>query len=158
MSIFSRLKQSKKAAKEHKAKASQQITAEERPKQPYKHIPTHAAIDALSGAPSSWKHEDKPRILEQHRRRSMMTVTRTGSSLSSRTHSEHLGSTAPSVPSLLRNNSYNSYNPTWNDRGDFSYLHEPFQKRNRVSRNHSFIDSGIGPSPLASKAPSNRRQ
>lgn len=153
MSIFSKLKQSKKAAKEHKAKSSKQIQAEELPQAPYKHVPTHAAVDALSGAPSSWQHEDRPRILEQHKRRSMMTITRTGSSLSTGTRT----STAPAVPSLLRHGNYSAYNPSWNDRGDYSYLNEPYQKRNRISRNHSFIDSGIGPSPLASNAPSNRR-
>jgi len=152
MSIFSRLKLSKKAAKEHKQKVSQQINSEHVPKPPYKHVPTHAAVDALTGAPSSWKHEDRPKILEHHKRRSMMTISRTGSALSTRTDQP-----IPAVPSLPRNNSYNSYNPTWNDRGDFSYLNEPYQKRKRASRNPSFIDSGIGPSPLASSAASKRR-
>lgn len=152
MSIFSKLKLSKKAAKDHKQKLSQQINSEDIPKVPYKHVPTHAAVDALTGAPSSWKHEDRPKILEHHKRRSMMTISRTGSALSTRTDHH-----TPAVPSLLRNSSYNSYNPTWNDRGDYSYLNEPYQKRKRVSRNHSFIDSGIGPSPLASSAASKRR-
>jgi hypothetical protein len=149
MSIFSRLKLSKKAAKEHKQKASQQINSKDVPKPPYKHIPTHAAVDALTGAPSSWKHEDRPKILEQHKRRSIMSVNRAGSALSTRTDHH-----TPAVPSLLRNSSYSSYNPTWNDRGDFSYLNEPYQKRKRASRNPSFIDSSIGPSPLASSAAS----
>src|SRR5277367_4704000 len=112
MSIFSRLKLSKKAAKDHKQKLSQQVNSEDVPKPPYKHVPTHAAVDALTGAPSSWKHEDRPKILEHHKRRSMMSVTRTGSALSTR-----IDHHTPAVPSLLRNGSYNSYNPTWNDRG-----------------------------------------
>lgn len=153
MSIFSKLKQSKRAAKEHKNKSSKQIQAEELPKTPYKHVPTHAAVDALSGAPSSWQQEDRARILEQNKRRSMMTLTRNGSSLSTGTR----GSTVPAVPSLLRHGTYNAYNPSWNDRGDYSYLNEPYRKRNRISQNHSFIDSGIGPSSLASKTSSNRR-
>ena len=143
---------SKKAAKEHKQKMSQQTISEQVPKPRYKHIPTHAAVDALTGAPSSWKHEDRSKILEHHKRRSMMCVSRTGSALSTRTDHH-----TPTVPSLLRNSSYSSYNPTWNDRGDYSYLNEPYQKRKRVSQNPSFIDSGIGPSPLASSAASKRR-
>jgi hypothetical protein len=158
MSIFSRLKNSKKAAKEHKAKASQQIAVEEIPKTPYKHVPTHAAVDALSGAPSSWKHEDRPKIIEHHKRRSMMSIGRAGSSLSTRTWTEsNASSSTPAIPSLLRNPSYNAYEPTWNDRGDHSYLNEPYQKRNRISRHQSFRDSGLGPSPLASKATSKRK-
>jgi hypothetical protein len=81
-----------------------------------------------------------------------MSISRTGSALSTRTDDR-----APAVPSLLRNSNCNGYNPTWNDRGDYSYLNEPYRKRKRVSRNHSFIDSGIGPSPLASSAASKRR-
>lgn len=154
MSIFSRLKMSKKAAKEHKQKLSQKANSDDIPKAPYRHVPTHAALDALTGAPSSWKHEDRPKILEHHKRRSMMSISRTGSVHSTRTDP---ASHTPAVPSLLRNSSYNSLSPTWNDRGDYSYLNEPYQKRKRVSQNNSFIDSGIGPSPLASSAASKRR-
>ncbi len=152
MSIFSRMKFAKKAAEEHKAKTSKQ---EDLPKVPYKHVPTHAAVDALSGAPSSWKHEDRPKIKELHKRRTLMTMSRSASALSTRTWNEH-GST-PTAPSVIRTGSYNSYHPSWNDRGDFSYLDEPYHKRKRISRNHSFIDSGIGPSPLASEVASQRK-
>jgi hypothetical protein len=74
MSIFSKLKRSKKAAKVHKQIASEQTNAENSPKPPYKHVPTHAYYDALIGSPSSWKHEDKVKIKEQRaERRSMMS-------------------------------------------------------------------------------------
>jgi hypothetical protein len=74
MSIFSRLKKSKKAAKMHKKIASEQMNAEELPKPPYRHIPTHAFFDALTGGPSSWKYGDKIKIVEQHaERRSMIS-------------------------------------------------------------------------------------
>lgn len=57
---------------------------------PYKHVPKHAAIDALSSGPSSCKEFDRAKIIEQHRRRSAMaassasmkTAPRLGSSLS----------------------------------------------------------------------------
>jgi hypothetical protein len=143
MSIFSKLKQSKKAAKEHKHKSSQQIEAEYIPKPPYKHVPTHAAVDALLGAPSSWQHDFKPKIIAQNKRRSELTLSRANSSLSTKTEG--------------RNGRYNSYHPTWSDRGDSAYLNEPLAKRNRISRNHSFNDSAIGPSPLGSKPASNRK-
>src|SRR6187402_3478162 len=83
MSVFSKIKMSRKAAKEHKVKAAEkEKDPNEVVKLPYKHVPTHAAVDALSGAPSSWKHEDRPKIKEHHQRRSQMVISRTGSTLS----------------------------------------------------------------------------
>lgn len=73
MAVFSLFKKSRQQAKEHKQKQAEK--AAEAPKQPYKHIPTHAAIDALAGAPSAFKHEDRPRIMEQNRRRSAMAAS-----------------------------------------------------------------------------------
>ncbi|KAK5244332.1 hypothetical protein LTR16_007641, partial [Cryomyces antarcticus] len=78
MSIFSKIKGAKQAADQHKAPPA---AADDKPKPaPYKHVPTHAAVDALSGAPSSWKAEDRERIMAQNKRRSAMT--RTNSDLS----------------------------------------------------------------------------
>lgn len=155
MSVFSKIKLSKKAAKQHKEKEKGKEA--EPVKVPYKHIPTHAAFDALSGAPSSWKHEDRPKIKEQHTRRSQMVISRTGSSLSTMSYMN--AAAGPSqAPALPRNSSYSSYNPTWFDRGgDLNYSFEKTEqvpKRHKPSRGHSYHDSGIGPSigpsPLAS--------
>jgi hypothetical protein len=57
------------------------------------------------------------------------------------------------VPPLPRNSSYNSYNPTWFDRGGEIYYsnNDGTQKRFKQARGHSYHDSGIGPSPLGSK-------
>jgi len=169
MSVFSKIKFAKKAAKEHKGKAAAEkdSNGQEVVKKPYKHVPTHAAVDALSGAPSSWKAEDKPKIKEHHKRRSQMTTSRTTSSLSaiaSNVEASSPSSSAPTPPllhahsysvrSLPRNSSYDSYSPTWNDRGDRSYMAEPVSKRQKPSRNHSYRDSAIGPSPLASNVAS----
>lgn len=163
MSVFSKLKMSKKAAKEHKAKAAEKdkepvITV------PYKHVPTHAAVDALSGAPSSWKAEDRPKIKDHHHRRSQMAMSRTGSYLSTVSYMNAATPTAgpSSAPSLPRNSSYSSYNPTWFDRtGDLQGYIEPPAKRYRPTRGHSYNDSGmgasIGPSPLASNIQSEGR-
>jgi hypothetical protein len=160
MSVFSKIKFAKKAAKEHKVAAAQKGSDGNDVKAPYKHVPTHAAVDALSGAPSSWKHEDRPKIKEHHKRRSQMVISRTTSSLSTFSHGTGVGvGSSSQAPPMLRNSSYSSYNPTWFDRGDQSYLNEPIQKRYKVTRGHSYNDSGIGPSigssPLVSNMNSN---
>ncbi|KAL8802358.1 MAG: hypothetical protein Q9200_006604 [Gallowayella weberi] len=74
MSFFSKIKTAKKAADKHKqAKASEVPVEVKAAPVPYRHVPTHAAIDALTGAPSSWREEDRVAIRHQHKRRSMMT-------------------------------------------------------------------------------------
>lgn len=72
MSIFSKIKGANKAAKEHKKKTAEPAEEVKNVPVPYRHIPTHAAIDALSGAPSSWREEDRSAIKAQHKRRSML--------------------------------------------------------------------------------------
>ncbi|KAG4027092.1 hypothetical protein MFRU_033g00620 [Monilinia fructicola] len=163
MSIFSKIKSSKKAAQQHKEKATaeeqQQKQAEEAvAKIPYKHVPTHAAVDALSGAPSSWKNEDRSKIREHHKRRGQMTISRTHSTLSNVSSMNKPNDSTFGIPSLPRTVSYNSSNPTWNDRvGDVSYLTEKLQSRPQTPRTKSYttrpnhgIDSAIGRSPLSS--------
>ncbi|KAL7916355.1 hypothetical protein GGI35DRAFT_35694 [Trichoderma velutinum] len=91
MSIFSRMKKSRQQAKEHNAKLAEQEKKEVE-KTPYKHVPTHAATDAIASAPPSWREDDRQKIQEQHRRRSAMAASghhmnmpgapRVGSSLS----------------------------------------------------------------------------
>lgn len=157
MSVFSKIKSSRKAAKEHKVKSSEKDkNGNDVVKMPYKHVPTHAAVDALSGAPSSWKLEDRSKIKEHHQRRSQMVISRTGSSVSTMSYMNAAAGPRSQAPPLPRNSSYSSYNPTWFDRGGDIYhtSGEPSQKRYKPSRNHSYHDSGIGPSvgptPLAS--------
>lgn len=70
MSIFSKVKNAKKAAEQHK-RASSQAQADFKPPARYKHIPTHAAQDALSCAPTSWTvEESRAKISAAHRRKS----------------------------------------------------------------------------------------
>lgn len=97
MSIFSKLRNAKKAADKHKGeKAADEV----KPVTPYRHIPTHAAIDALSGAPSSWQLEDRASIRYQNqKRRSEMALSRNYSGLSQATSLN---------TSINRNSSYNS--------------------------------------------------
>jgi hypothetical protein len=71
MSIFSSFRR----AKEHNAKVAEQKKKQqaEAPRQPYRHIPTHAASDAFASAPPSWREAaDRPKIIEQNRRRTAM--------------------------------------------------------------------------------------
>jgi hypothetical protein len=65
MSIFSKIKGAKKAAAEHKAKAEEKKSEAT----PYRHIPTHAGIDAFSTTPRSWQAEDRQAIQTMHRDR-----------------------------------------------------------------------------------------
>ncbi len=151
MSVFSKIMMSRKAAKEHKNKVAEK---EKETEAAYKHTPTHAAVDALSGAPSSWKLEDRSKIKEHHKRRSQMVISRTGSSLSHMSYMNAAGSST-NIPPLPRNSSYSSYNPTWFDRGGDAYSSNDSAQRQKVPRSHSYHDSGIGPSigpsPLASQ-------
>ncbi|KAK1252433.1 hypothetical protein MKX08_003620 [Trichoderma sp. CBMAI-0020] len=75
MSIFSRLKKSRQQAKEHNAKLAQQEKKEEETKTPYRHVPKHAAADAIASAPPSWREDDRQKIQEQNRRRSAMAAS-----------------------------------------------------------------------------------
>ena len=81
MSIFSKMKGAKKAADEHKSAKVQ--TTDAPVKVPYKHIPTHAAIDALSTAPSAFREDDRAAIRVQNKRRS--ELSRNNSDLSATT-------------------------------------------------------------------------
>ncbi|KAK4450139.1 hypothetical protein QBC34DRAFT_82817 [Podospora aff. communis PSN243] len=76
MSVFSVFKRGRQAAKEHTAKQAEQ-KKQEGVKTPYKHVPKHAAIDAMSSGPASSRDYDRPRIQEQNRKRNAMTANGT---------------------------------------------------------------------------------
>lgn len=80
MSIFSKLRRAKQAADSQKDKRA--ATTEKPKAAPYKHIPTHAASDALLGAPATWREQDKKAIKKEHQRRSQYNLSRNPSSLS----------------------------------------------------------------------------
>lgn len=152
MSIFAKIKQSRKAAKEHKEKVAEKENTVV--KVPYKHVPTHAAVDALSGAPSTWKQDDRQKIKEHHKRRSQMNFSRTASSLSTVSYLNSAAGPSEYQPSTVRNSTYSSHNPTWFDRGEQLHSDYPAQKRVNPTRNNSSHDSGFAgpskPSPLGS--------
>ncbi|RYP78497.1 hypothetical protein DL771_000450 [Monosporascus sp. 5C6A] len=108
MPLFSVIRRGREQAKELKAKDSAKAK-EDVSKAPYKHVPTHAAADAMSSAPNTFKDIDRAKILEQHRRRSanvansasLKSYPRGGSSLSTMSY--------PSLqanPIISRNSSF----------------------------------------------------
>ena len=81
MSIFGKLRRAKQAANEQKGKNV--ASAQSKPESvPYKHVPTHAATDALLGAPATWREQDKKAIQAQNQRRSQYHLSRNPSALS----------------------------------------------------------------------------
>ena len=138
MSIFSKIVGAKKAADQHKGAQAQSSTAEPK-KAPYKHIPTHAAIDAMAGAPAAFKDADREAIKYQNKRRSAM----------SRNNSDWSAATSINT-SINRNASYTS-NYTDNSRASRPRLqtrrsHVGFQGYDGYSN----PKPQIGRSPLAS--------
>jgi hypothetical protein len=81
MSIFGKLRNTKKAVDEH-------TPADSLPKPaPYKHIPTHAASDSRACAPPGWrKVEDRKSIQAQRKRRSEMRRSTSGLSVVTTLH------------------------------------------------------------------------
>ncbi|CAJ2501517.1 Uu.00g043700.m01.CDS01 [Anthostomella pinea] len=134
MPTFSFMKQTRMELKERKAMQAEKAK-EEPPKKPYKHVPTHAAVDAIATAPASWKHDDRPRIMEQNKRRSAMAaggmnlggLPRVGSSLS---YVSFPSAYATPVVSRPKNYSYSSIPSSFresvaNTHGDGDYLSQP---------------------------------
>ncbi|MBE3042809.1 hypothetical protein IMZ48_09600 [Candidatus Bathyarchaeota archaeon] len=69
--MFSIIRRGRQQAKEHSQNKAERKRKEDA--QPtYRHVPTHAAADALVGAPPTSRAEDKPRIMEENRRRGGM--------------------------------------------------------------------------------------
>ncbi|KAI5207017.1 hypothetical protein E4T39_02224 [Aureobasidium subglaciale] len=100
MSILSKLKGAKKAADDHKAKTE---TQETKPTNavPYKHVPTHAATDAMTSSPGGWKAEE---IAYQNKAR----LSRIGSDYSTRPSTSHTTTRSNSRPGFNRANSDSS--------------------------------------------------
>lgn len=73
MSIFGQLKKSRQSAKKYNAKLAEK-KRKEAEKTPYRHVPTHAAIDAITSAPPYLREDDRTKIVEAHRRRSAMAA------------------------------------------------------------------------------------
>jgi hypothetical protein len=165
MSVFSIIKRGRQAAKEHAAMQAEKQKAEAA-KPPYKHIPKHAASDAISTGPSGFRESDRPKIMEQNRRRSMMTASGLGMSGTSTpvhvgfprvnsalSHVSYPAAYASPVVQMPRAYSYTSVQPGWSNHGG-EVLYTPMEssggsvKGKEVER--VMVDSGR-PSRASSK-------
>jgi hypothetical protein len=100
MAFFTKFKKAKEAAIEHKKNAAAQETKP--PAAPYRHIPTHAAQDALNIQPTVLKPEElQARIAAARKRRasfsSFQTPMATRHSIYHSTESSRASSRAPSI-------------------------------------------------------------
>lgn len=173
MSVFSMIKRGRQAAKEHRAEQAKK-EKEEAAKPPYKHIPKHAAIDAMSGGPAGWREADRVRIVEQNRRRSAMTASGVGMSgfitpvpagvprvHSSLSHVSYPSAYASPVVRLPRGYSYSSMPAGWTphgrevsyspiDAGSISVKGKEVERlvdSSRTSRSSSKVSTGRIPLP-----------
>ncbi|CAD0087256.1 unnamed protein product [Aureobasidium vineae] len=133
MSIISKLKGAKKAADDHKAKTDEQDT---KPVAtiPYKHVPTHAATDAMTSSPGGWKSEE---IAYQNKAR----LSRIGSDYSTRPSTSHTTTTrSNSRPGFNRANSDSSLDFTPASQGFSMPLRSTGSslKSAAISRNPSY--------------------
>jgi hypothetical protein len=119
MSIFSKIKGASKAAKAHKKAQTPDPVAPSASPAPYHHVPTHAAIDAMSGAPSSWKEVDRFAIKAQHKRRSQMPRTNSSTALHgnhsfgfNNNHGSEYGMGPARVEAKRSGTGYNPYQPS----------------------------------------------
>ena len=139
MSIFSKIKGAKKAAKDHKQAQNGAAPETVDKPVPYKHVPTHAAIDAMAGAPASYKEADRLEIKATNEKRRSMLAQSNSSGVSSPLHrNSSYGSTSnysysrPMPSRLEARRSYGASGGYYN--GGLQAGHQPFS-----------------PSPLASK-------
>lgn len=142
MSVFSRIKRGRQAAKEHNAKQAEMQKKEEE-KTPYRHIPSHAAIDALSGGPATWRETDRPKILEQNRRRSAMTASGVGMGTGMMTP-VHVG--MPRVNSALSHVSYPSLYASPVVQVPRTYSYSSMQHPGWNNHGGEVVYSHVGPS------------
>ncbi|EGS21422.1 uncharacterized protein CTHT_0032800 [Thermochaetoides thermophila DSM 1495] len=125
MSLFDKIKRSLEAAKKHQAQQAEKQNKESTAP-PYKHVPTHAASDALLGGPPTWREMDRPKIVEANKRRSVLTANGIGMSgiytpvhagmprvSSNLSHVSYPSAYANPVVHLPRNYSYSSIPPAW---------------------------------------------
>ncbi|KAF2002398.1 hypothetical protein P154DRAFT_573972 [Amniculicola lignicola CBS 123094] len=148
MSIFSRMKKAKKAAAEHKKVAiqEQKEEIEKPPPVPYKHIPTHAAQDALSAMPTVWgPKETRARIAAARKRMSEVTA---------------------SAPASVRNSSSTSDmsftpRPMYRSQSDmsmFSIMRQPQSSHQLRPGKGQQSQSAIPPVPALPHMPSGKRR
>ncbi|KAF2836743.1 hypothetical protein M501DRAFT_228786 [Patellaria atrata CBS 101060] len=147
MSIFSKIKGAKKAADEHK-----KTEPSDKPKPvPYKHIPTHAAQDALATAPASWNNaENKARIMAMNKRRSTMSRANSEISIAPRpTHGLARNNSDLSITSVMHRASvYHAAPYSYNPHASTSRHH----RRSYLNQQSAASSMVHGNSPLSTRA------
>ncbi|KAK9771290.1 hypothetical protein SCAR479_12023 [Seiridium cardinale] len=153
MSVLSIMKKGRQQAKEQTVKESEK-DKNEQAKVTYKHVPTHAAVDALSGAPSSWQQDYRSRIREQNERRNSLVASernsksmpRVSSSLSNVSYP--LAHASPVVP-ISKVHSSSSLPPAWQQRSPLSYTKDDYfsQPMSRKGKEREAIPP-VPPLPL----------
>lgn len=175
MSVFSKLRLSKKAADEHKAAAKAKETeaqAAQSVAKKYHHVPTHARIDSQGIAPQEWKEVDRPVIKQINRDASIHGMSRTTSMLSTTSNMNSIaiseaGSSKSFDSTGRRDGSAKAFQRTWSDPNTFDVTRKPPPRSSSYSqitgykgnsygrhsprRARSHRDSGFsnGPSPLS---------
>jgi hypothetical protein len=73
MSILSHIKRARDHKETAKAKEVEQPKVN-KPTQPYRHVPTHAACDSVNSGPSGARHHDRSKIRTENRKRTAKVV------------------------------------------------------------------------------------
>ncbi|KAL1892226.1 hypothetical protein Sste5346_007182 [Sporothrix stenoceras] len=77
MSVFSIIRRARQAKEQPASKPSNKQLGKQKEEQAtprYVHVPTHAAADALMGAPAGWMRDDAERIRENNMKRNAMAA------------------------------------------------------------------------------------
>jgi|SRR5690242_8972171 len=163
MAFFSKLKKAKEAAQEHKKEAA--VQEQEKPKVPYKHVPVHAARDALSATPSTIRAEDlREKIAAARRSRSISNASapaRSGSSLyqsaNSRSRPSSINSSPGSLsPSHSRNGSLGRRTNSDLSISTMMQSHQETPSRGRQPARHDYLGPGSGV-PVVPQLPAQHR-
>ena len=134
VSIIAKFRTGRRVAQEQAQPSTKDQATPSASSTPYRHIPTHAAMDAMAGSPTCYREQDRQKIREQHRRRSARNVA----AMSEKTSS--VGATRP--------NSYAGYN-TEQFYGRASTI-DRAQSGQKTRMRPERYDSGIKRSPLSS--------
>jgi len=105
MPFFSKIKKAKEAADEHKKEVAAQVEA--KPKIPYKHVPVHAGIDALSATPTTIRADElREKIAAARRSRSVSAVSAPSRSASTVYQSVHSPASRSRPSSMISSTSH----------------------------------------------------
>lgn len=156
MTIFSKLRRAKQAADDQKGKKAA-ATESKPPAAPYKHIPTHAASDALLGAPASWRERDKKAIQDQHLKRAQSNPTRNQSSLSNVTNLSQDRTLTSTDRARAATDARKHYSADWVSSSTSSHRTSQLASVGRASTAIHPVNSQRRNSDLSPRSPNMRR-